>query len=173
MRTWPPLILAAWMKSLHWGKYWVWSKHYKTFFLCRWWRGQIVQSACHWHVFSGLSDICGLCQSLARWSKFWVLSVTGLTYKEADTIRKYVKGVPLGQAVALPRNIRLTWKNMPRTNTLDCMFPLSATEKKCLLRLAPGLAWVSPQHRWWGISFPETERKTFLVQVLRTHLWMF
>jgi hypothetical protein len=48
-----------------------------------------------------------------------------------------LKGVSLGKTLALPANIRLGWKGLPRTNTLAYYENLQITPVKSFIVQAP------------------------------------
>ncbi len=52
---------------------------------------------------------------------------------------KCLSGAPLyGKLLALPTNVRLGWKSLPRTNTLAYYKSLEITAVKSFITLAPG-----------------------------------
>jgi len=56
----------------------------------------------------------------------------------AYTRMEHLKGASLGQALALPTNIRLGWKGFAGTNDLAYYEKLQLTAVKRFLTLAPG-----------------------------------
>jgi hypothetical protein len=60
---------------------------------------------------------------------------------------KHLSGAPLqGMLLALPANIRLGWKGLPRTNALAYYEKLKLTAVKSFITLAPGLG-AGPEFR--------------------------
>ncbi len=49
-----------------------------------------------------------------------------------------MKGASLGQALALPTKVRLSWKGLPRANTLAYYKQSLITDLKCFITLGRG-----------------------------------